>query len=62
VRLGVGRPPGRQNTVDFVLKRFSKDEQPEVDVLVEESADAVSSLIRAGLERTQDRFNRPGPS
>jgi PTH1 family peptidyl-tRNA hydrolase len=62
VRLGVGRPPGRQDTVDFVLKRFSKDEQPEVDVLVEESADAVLSLITDALERTQDRFNRPGPS
>jgi PTH1 family peptidyl-tRNA hydrolase len=58
VRLGVGRPPGRQDPADFVLEPFAKRELPEVEVLIEEAADAVLSLIRDGLERTQDRFNR----
>lgn len=61
VRLGVGRPPGRQDAVDFVLKTFSKSEQPDIDGLLEEAADAALSLVSEGLERTQDRFNRPGP-
>jgi PTH1 family peptidyl-tRNA hydrolase len=59
VRLGVGRPPGRVEThPDWLLEPFSKREQADVEVLVSDAADAVLSLIRAGLAATQDRFNR----
>ena len=61
VRLGVGRPPGRQDPVDFVLESFAKRQEPDVRVLVADAADAVLSLVREGLAPTQDRFNRPGP-
>ncbi len=61
LRLGVGRPPGRQDPVDFVLERFAKREEADVAVLVDDAADAVLSLAHEGLARTQDRFNRPGP-
>jgi peptidyl-tRNA hydrolase, PTH1 family len=61
VRVGIGRPPGRQDPADFVLEPFPKREEEEVAVLVGEAADAVRSLILEGLERTQDRFNRAGP-
>ncbi len=61
VRVGIGRPPGRQDPADFVLSPFPSREQEEVAVLVGEAADAVRSLIAEGLERTQDRFNRAGP-
>ncbi len=60
VRLGVGRPPGRQDPVDFVLEPFRKTEREEVSVLVREAAEAVTTLIADGLERAQDRFNRNG--
>ncbi|MBI4261365.1 MAG: aminoacyl-tRNA hydrolase [Actinobacteria bacterium] len=60
VRIGVGRPPGRQDAADHVLRRFNRSEQPEVDLLVEEAADAVLALIREGLQAAQDRFNRSG--
>jgi PTH1 family peptidyl-tRNA hydrolase len=61
VRIGVGRPPGRQDPADYVLDPFAKREQHDAAVLIEEAADAVLSLIRDGLEPTQDRFNRAGP-
>jgi PTH1 family peptidyl-tRNA hydrolase len=61
VRIGIGRPPGRQEPADFVLEPFPKRDADEVGVLVAEAADAVRSLIAEGLERTQDRFNRAGP-
>ena len=61
VRVGIGRPPGRQDPADFVLSPFPSREREEVAVLVGEAADAVRSLIGEGLERTQDRFNRAGP-
>ena len=60
IRVGVGRPPGRQDPADYVLQPFSKKEQAEVGALVEDAADAVLSLIRDGLNEAQERFNR-GP-
>jgi PTH1 family peptidyl-tRNA hydrolase len=61
VRLGVGRPPGRKDPADHVLEPFSKREQADAALLVEDGADAVRSLIRDGVLATQDRFNRSGP-
>jgi PTH1 family peptidyl-tRNA hydrolase len=58
VRVGIGRPPGRQTVHDFVLKPFAKEERPEVGVNVEEAADAIESIMTAGLEATQSAFNR----
>ena len=57
VRVGIGRPPGRQNPVDFVLKPFSPTERRELGVHVEYAADAVESLLTDGLVRTQSAFN-----
>jgi peptidyl-tRNA hydrolase, PTH1 family len=58
VRIGVGRPPGRQDPADFVLRPFSRSEAEDVPLLVDDAADAVLSLIIDGLAATQDRFNR----
>ena len=58
VRIGIGRPTGRWENVDFVLGSFAKREQEEAKVLIEDAADAVLSLITEGLERAQSRFNR----
>ncbi|MFL5736031.1 MAG: aminoacyl-tRNA hydrolase [Actinomycetota bacterium] len=58
VRVGVGRPPGRGNPIGYVLKPFSRDQLPDVPILLDDAADAVESLIENGLERTQDWANR----
>lgn len=58
VRVGIGRPPGQQTVHDFVLKPWSSTERKELDVNVEEAADAVESLITRGLVETQSAFNR----
>lgn len=60
VRLGIGRPPGRQDPMNFVLEPFAKREAPDVELLVEDGADAVLTLVREGLAAAQDRFNRGG--
>lgn len=57
VRIGIGRPPGRQPTADYVLKRFPDSERQEVDVTVEQACDAILHLIEHGLEPTQNRFH-----
>jgi PTH1 family peptidyl-tRNA hydrolase len=61
VRVGVGRPPGRGDPLNHVLKPFSKPEEPDVPLLFDDAADAVESLVRDGLGATQERFNRSGP-
>jgi PTH1 family peptidyl-tRNA hydrolase len=58
VRVGVGRPPGRQDPADFLLSNFTATERKELDMNVVEAADAVESLVADGLETTQQRFNR----
>jgi PTH1 family peptidyl-tRNA hydrolase len=60
VRIGVGRPPGRQDPADYVLKPFTEREKPEVDVLVENGADAVLTIMDEGLTAAQEKFNRRG--
>jgi PTH1 family peptidyl-tRNA hydrolase len=61
VRHGIGRPPGRQDPVDFVLEPFPKRAEADVAILVDDAADAVLSLARDGLAAAQDRYNRAGP-
>jgi PTH1 family peptidyl-tRNA hydrolase len=58
VRVGIGRPPGRQDPADFVLSNYSATERKELEINVVEAADAVESLVADGLEKTQQRFNR----
>lgn len=55
LKFGVGRPPGTQDPADYVLKRFSSSEQPEVDVLVQVAADVVEIYLADGPEEARQR-------
>jgi peptidyl-tRNA hydrolase, PTH1 family len=57
VRFGIGRPPGRMQVADFVLKDFSAAERKELDYFVDRAADAVECLVTEGLERAQSAYN-----
>src|SRR5690606_11367083 len=57
VRFGVGRPPGRMDVADYVLRDFSAAERKELDYFVDRTADAVETLVREGLERAQSAYN-----
>jgi PTH1 family peptidyl-tRNA hydrolase len=57
VRCGIGRPPGRMQVADFVLKDFSSAERKELDWFVDRAADAVECLVSEGLERAQGSYN-----
>jgi len=59
VRCGVGRPPGRMDPADFVLRDFSTTERKEVPILLVEGADAVEQVVLQGLEATQQRVHGP---
>lgn len=57
VRVGVGRPPGRMDTADFVLRDFSGAEKKELPFLIGTAADAVETLVRDGLLAAQQQFH-----
>jgi len=57
VRFGIGRPPGRQDPADYVLKDFSATERKELDLYVDRAADAVEALLTGPLESAQNTFH-----
>lgn len=59
VRVGIGRPPGRMDPADYVLRDFPAGDREEVALLVGEAADAVELLIGSGLSVAQQRFHSP---
>lgn len=58
VRVGIGRPPGRKDPVDFVLEPFGKREEAEVPAIVDRAADAVLTVVREGVGPAQTKFNK----
>lgn len=57
IRIGVGKPPGRASGADYVLRRPSRAERAELDVAVEEAADAIESIVADGFDATMNRVN-----
>ncbi|GAA3999863.1 aminoacyl-tRNA hydrolase [Allokutzneria multivorans] len=57
VRFGIGRPPGRQDPADYVLKDFSGTERKELAFAIDLCADAVEALVSQGLELAQNKFH-----
>jgi peptidyl-tRNA hydrolase, PTH1 family len=57
VRFGIGRPPGRMDPADYVLRDFSAAERKDLDFHLDRAADAVEALVRDGLESAQNRYN-----
>lgn len=59
LKCGVGRPPGRMDPADFVLRRFTAKEQPEVDLMVQLAADVVERFVAEGGEAAQQFTGNP---
>lgn len=59
VRVGIGRPPGRQDAAAFVLKDFSPTERASLPSLIADAADAVEAIALDGLTAAQQRFHSP---
>lgn len=57
VRIGIGKPLGRQSGADYVLRAFSSAEEREVPVLVEEAADIALRLPVEGVEKVQNSLH-----
>jgi PTH1 family peptidyl-tRNA hydrolase len=61
VRIGVGKPPGREEGANHVLRRPGKSERTELDVTIEQAADAVEMIVREGVEAAMGVYNQVSP-
>lgn len=57
VRIGVGKPVSKERGADHVLNRFGKRERADVDVTIEQAADAVEAIVRDGVDAAMNQFN-----
>jgi PTH1 family peptidyl-tRNA hydrolase len=57
IRVGIGRPPGQQEVADFVLKNFSSTERKDLDLTLENGADAIEALLVDGLAAAQQKYH-----
>ena len=57
VKVGIGRPLGRQDPADFVLQPFTRQEEASILAAVDRAADAIETLLTEGLEKAMAAFN-----
>jgi peptidyl-tRNA hydrolase, PTH1 family len=57
VRIGIGKPPTKEQGVDHVLRRPSKSERVELEIAVQEAADAVEAILADGVDAAMNRYN-----
>ena len=62
LRIGVGRPPANFDAADYVLGRFSKTEQAQLEEITSRAADAIETWTRNGIDLAMSRTNGPQPS
>jgi PTH1 family peptidyl-tRNA hydrolase len=55
LKVGVGRPPGRMDPADYVLRRFTRNQRPDVDLMVGEAAEVLRSFAADGVEAARSR-------
>jgi PTH1 family peptidyl-tRNA hydrolase len=58
VRVGIGRPPAGHDPANFLLSDFNRAERAQLPDVVAEAADAVETVVGAGLTAAMNRFNQ----
>jgi len=57
LRLGIGRPPGRMEAMDYVLQKFSTKDAEDLDFVMHAVVDAVETLIKDGIDQAMTQYN-----
>lgn len=57
LRIGVERPPGAGENIDWVLGHFTKDEQRELQPALNNAVDAVEFWLANGIDKAMNAFN-----
>jgi len=59
VRVGIGRPAGRQDAADYVLSDFAASERARLPFVLGDAADAIELIIDEGLLAAQQKVHAP---
>jgi PTH1 family peptidyl-tRNA hydrolase len=57
LRVGVGRPPGRMDPADFVLRDFPRSDRTGVELIISEAVDALLLVLERGWASAQNEVN-----
>jgi PTH1 family peptidyl-tRNA hydrolase len=57
LRLGIGRPPGRMEAPDYVLRDFSDGEMAVISETLNRAADAALTFVTEGLDAAMNKYN-----
>ena len=57
LRLGVSRPPGQMDPVEYVLQKFSPGELELQKMVTRQAAEAALLFIHSGLETAMNKYN-----
>jgi PTH1 family peptidyl-tRNA hydrolase len=57
LRVGIGNVPPRWDAANYVLGRFTKEEQAELPDVVERAADAIEVILREGFVTAMNKYN-----
>ena len=57
LRIGIGRPPEDDDTVDFVLTPFSAEEREVIDETIQRATEALTVILTDGVEFAMNEFN-----
>jgi PTH1 family peptidyl-tRNA hydrolase len=58
LRLGVGPLPPGIDAQDFVLSRFTSEEEPVVEQLKGEACEALLAVAASGIDKAMNRYNK----
>jgi PTH1 family peptidyl-tRNA hydrolase len=57
IRVGLGRPPGKMNSADFILNKFKTTEKKDLEFILDKCVDVVECFVENGLDTTMNRYN-----
>jgi PTH1 family peptidyl-tRNA hydrolase len=61
IRIGIGPQPERMNATDFVLGRFNKSEENELDAVFDRAVEAIKVVVENGVDAAMNRYNPAAP-
>ena len=62
LRMGIGRPPAGVDPVEYVLSRFSAEEQRSLEDILSRAEEALEAIVLKGPVRAMEDFNRQEPA
>jgi PTH1 family peptidyl-tRNA hydrolase len=57
IRVGIGRPHGKMNSADFILDKFNKAQEQDLNLILDKCSDAIEYYLKEGIDSAMNRYN-----